>query len=245
MKNLVLLFFLFFSPLFAQEKAVIDLETLAYQRKETYSSGPYEKIIIYSMPRTASSLIYNLCRYLFEEDRFLSVAHHPFSKEKKVIKTHDHKNVKSLAPKNVLSIIPTRDPVQAALSKYRVMKEKPKDIPLWCKSQIKKERKFQKKVKKLEKAGCSILFISYEEIEKGVPYLLDKLENFFMIHFLKEDRQRLIDGYCKENVAKNISELTTFNSSLSLSGFHGNHIKKEEEKIPEEVLYWLKYYNNL
>lgn len=242
MKKLVFLFFFVLSQISAEENSSIDVETLAFQREHKYPTLGYKKIIIYSLPRTGSSLVYNLFRYLFEKEEKLSLPHQPFSNQKKVMKTHDQQNVRSLETSKTLCVVTTRDPIESALSLYRVQKEKIEGIPSWCKSQMKKHKKFGKKLKKLKKEGYSFLFISYDEIEKGIPFLLDKIEKEFAITISYNDRENLVHGYSKENVALQTQSLENFKNSFDLSGFHGNHIKKEEDPIPEEVVYWLKYY---
>ena len=216
MKRVLLLLCFLSIQTFAEEKEPLDVETLAFGREEVYPTLSYEKIIIYSLPRTGSSLVYNLFRYLFEKEEYLSLPHQPFSRQKKVMKTHDQKNVHSLKSKKTLCVVTTRDPIQSALSLYRVQKNKIQKISDWCQSQMKKQKKFQRKLKKLEKRGYHFFFISYDEIEQGIPYLLDKIEDQFHITISHADREKLIHGYSRENVAIQTQSLENFQSSFHL-----------------------------
>ncbi|HLB52599.1 MAG TPA: hypothetical protein VJK48_02680 [Chlamydiales bacterium] len=222
----------------------LDPENLPYSRTKMYSTGPYNKVVIYSAPRTGSSFVYNVFRYLFEEDKGLSLPHDPFHLGGKVRKTHDRKNVKALGKEGTLCIATIRNPIHASVSRYRTRKEPPQKLNDWCRSQISKQAKYLKRIEELKNEGYSVIVLKYEEIEGNFDALFSTIETQLFFTITDEDKERIRQGYSKENITKKLASLSNFQEALPLSGFHGSHISSQTYAPPEEVVHLLNVYRD-
>jgi hypothetical protein len=228
---------------------VLDLETLPSLRKERYAMGAYEKIIVFSASRTGSSLVYNVFRFLFEEEKNLSRNHSRFTRNAAVLKTHRFSDLKEMINNRVLYVVPIRDPLQASISTYRIRPKPPADIQQWCKWSVKSqaehlefaENLYRNNLKDRE-FGQDVLLIKYEDFDGNLDYLFSLIENYFSLSISEGDKDTMRMGYSRENVHSNIASLPNFREYLPISGFHGKHISLEKFTPPDEVLYWLNYY---
>lgn len=235
-----LVFFLFaLSPCFGD---FLDLEILPYSRTQCYSTTPYDHIIIYSAPRTGSSLVYNVFRYLFENEKDLALPHDPFQMEGKVHKTHDRKNIKKFQKKKTLCIVPIRDPIAASISKFRTLDTRPQNIQKWCRSQISKQGKYLQKIETLQNSGYHVLILKYEEIVNNFDALFNAIEKELSFSIADVDKEKIRLGYNKTNITKQLASLSSFQEALPLSGFHGNHISFKDYEPPKDLLHWLRVY---
>jgi len=80
--------FLFFMNATCQAQENYDVETLPTLRTQQYAAGTYKSIIIFASSRTGSSLVYNVFRFLFEDDSKLSAPHNIFDLNCRVLRTH-------------------------------------------------------------------------------------------------------------------------------------------------------------
>src|ERR1700722_9694212 len=99
---------------------IYDVETLPSLRTKQYSMAPYKKIIVFSAPRTGSSLTYNIFRFLFEDDSKIFSHHNAFSQDRLVLKTHIFSELDLVEEENVLYIFTIRNPLNASISNYRI-----------------------------------------------------------------------------------------------------------------------------
>ena len=202
----------------------------------------YKKIVIYSATRTGSSLVYNVFRFLFQNEASLSSRHDKFNLASSVLKTHNHKKLGVLRNHNVLYVVPIRDPLQASISMYRIYPRQTRDTQNYCKSLIDRQLIHLTIAEKLQGAGRDVVFLRYEDFENNVDYLIDFIENYFSISVFPLDKDRMKKGYDKENVYASTKNIPDFMNYLPISGFHGNHVTREKFTPPEDVLYWLNYY---
>ncbi|MBX9839653.1 MAG: glycosyltransferase family 77 protein [Silvanigrellaceae bacterium] len=229
-----------------QEKFVqnsLDVERLPECRTQQYSSSPIEQIIVFSAPRTGSSLIFNVLKYFFENKNSISLDHRQYHPSRKVFKTH-HTKYFDLCDKNTtLFIVPVRNPFDAALSHSRIGGGALLPDEERAQALINKQcdRFFYAKNKKKE--GFNVIFLRYEHFENNIKYLLHQIENIFSISIDEIDKKNILFGYSKENIAQAIKSLTGFQEFLPLSGFHGNHLASGDFSPSEEFLFWLKHYS--
>src|SRR5690606_9641364 len=99
---------------------LLDIEQLPKLRAGKYPLHKYQQIVIYSAPRTGSSLLYNVLRFLFEEDQFLNSPHNYFDAQKVVLKTHKNTDLSTLSKERILYIVPIRNPMNACISNHRI-----------------------------------------------------------------------------------------------------------------------------
>jgi len=231
----VLFLFFFLSKAYA----VLDVESLPLSRTCRYPIGPYEKMVVFSAPRTGSSLIYNLARFLFELPEGLNHPHDRFIKQKTVLKTHRYNEIKSLRGGKILYLVPIRDPLNAAVSTYRITTRPVEDEKNFCKFLIQTQARHLSFAEKLKGA---VLFIKYEDFENDLDSLIDFFERSFHISIDFHDRRLLKEGYSKNNIYNSVLGLKDFEEYLPLSGFHGKHVSLMEYKPSEQIIGWLSDY---
>jgi hypothetical protein len=223
----------------------LDVETLPHQRTQQYAKLPYEKIVVFSCPRTGSSLTYNVFRFLFEEEKCLSFAHNEFRMDRIVLKTHKIPEIKTLleSKENVLYVVTIRDPIQSSISIFRIRSQPPKDIQRFSKDVVKRQKKYANFIESLQQTGVPLLILKYEDLEKGqCRYLLDTIETHFHLCVSEQDAQTLEAGYSRKNIYDNIRSFSSFKEHLPISGFHGKHVSPNKFIPPPELLHWLDYY---
>ena len=235
------LFFLLTLSSFAFPHEVLDVERLPFLRTKQYAKAPYEKIVIFSGHRTCSSLLYNVFRFLFEEDEFLLLPHAPFYKEKTILKTHGSDHMELLKGTKFLTVVPLRHPINAAVSMCRFSSQGEIDLKEWAMHRIYHHANVLFFAEKLIEDGQDVLFFKYEEC-KELSKILDQIERWFSIVIAAEDRKTLERGLSKENVLANINSLYDSSEVLPLSGFHGRHIFQGKCGVPDELFFWLDYY---
>jgi hypothetical protein len=192
-------------------------------------------------------LIYNVFRFLFEEEHCLSFPVEEFDLCKSVYKTHRVLTIKAVKEKeeNILYVIPVRDPIQATISRCRIRSYPVKNIRTFCKNMINGYVTFFQCVEDLQEAGFPVVILKFEEIEKGqCRYLIDFIQTHFHLSIEEKDAQTLSAGFSRENIYDNIRSFSSFNEFLPISGFRGKHISLEPFIPPDELLYWLNYYSN-
>ena len=125
MKKLTHYFFLFFIFLnlntICHSKEIYDVEILPSLRSQQYPLNLNKKIIIFSAPRTGSSLTYNIFRFLFEDDSMIFSRHDDFNLDRFVLKTHRFEELKLINEENVTYIFTLRNPIHTCLSHYAVL----------------------------------------------------------------------------------------------------------------------------
>lgn len=238
-------FMVIFSFFIYSESTVMDVEKVHFGRTKEYSRHPYDKIVIFSAPRTGSSIVYNYFRFLFEDSAYLTLNHHDIIDERCVLKTHKIQEIKALQnkPEHTLYVVTIRDPIQASLSFFRVETE-PVTLPrMYCQKMMNMQLQYFQFLEKLQEEGYPVLVLKYEDfIQDPSRILCDQIESYFHFSILEQDRDLLKNGYSIENVRANISTLVNFNEFLPLSGFHGNHIAPSDWAAPASISYWMNFF---
>ena len=221
---------------------ILQIETLPRIRTQHYSIAPYRKVVIFSAPRTGSSLVYNVFRFLFEEEEQLSHAHDEFRPDCSVLKTHKSSDLDLLAERNVLYVVPIRNPIHAAVSTYRIRVNSVKDNEDFSAKNIGKQGRALRFADSMKEAGRSVVFIKYEDFSENLDALFARIEQCFQISIAPADKQTMLAAYKKENIYAAISALPNFQEYLPISGFHGKHVTIEKYTPSDNLLYWLDYH---
>ena len=244
MRKLFLLVFLscFSIALFAD---FLNVETLPRLRTLQYQKNPYDRIVVFSAPRTGSSVVYNVFRFLFEKKKALAFAHNDFRLDRSVLKTHNILKTENLQrrPEKTLYVVTIRDPIQSCLSTYRIRTKPIDDVQALCQFLVGRLVKYFTFIEQLQKSGCAVAILRYEDFEqRPSPFLCDFIESHFHLSISETDRRLLEIGYSRENISANTRSLADFREFLPLSGFHGKHVSSGPWTPPAEALYWINHF---
>ncbi len=205
------------------EEDFIDLHSFVKERTQQYPLKTCKKIYLNTPPRTGSTLVYNVLRFLFENDD-----HKPWDGNfwNLIVKSHGDPFLRS----DVIYITTIRDPVEACLSHYRVYCSKQgKILPIETLDQIVQgQQQSFKHLEKLVSNKMRVIILEYEEIVDNLGFLLAILENKFNITIDPRDKDFLQRALCKENVIRNAEKLHTFSLIDEFSLVHGSHIDRGE-----------------
>ena len=227
----------FFSLIHAQEP--FDIETLPKARTQQYPLDPYKKIVVFSAPRTGSSLVYNIFRYLFEDEKSLFYPYNEFNQNCLVLKTHKFNEVELLKNSNVLFVIVVRNPIDAIISNFRICPNKIDNIQSFVENKIQMHKNCLNFYQKLKRRKEDLIFLKYEDFEGEIEKLFDCIESHFGIQIHEKDKVIIEKRYGKTNVYASVQPLSNFKEYLPISGFHGSHVLLERYTPPEELIYWL------
>jgi len=219
----------------------LDVEKLPVYRSSQQPSA-FNKIVIFSAPRTGSSLVYNVFRFLFEDDSKLFSPHDVFDLSRKVLKIHRTHEIERLDDENVLYVFTIRNPVGACLSNYRICTREISNVKEFAEEVISRQADTLHCAEKLISKGKYVLFFNYENFTPNLTSFLEQLENQFTLSIPLEDKMLMLEGYSKENIYSCTKKLTNFAEYLPISGFHGDHVSLVKYKSPEEFVYWINYY---
>lgn len=227
-------------PCYAQ--SILDVETLPTLRTQQYSMNSYKKIVIFSGSRTGSSLIHNVFRFLFQNEKCLFVPHNEFNQDKYVLKTHRYIDIDSMDKNDVLYVVPIRHPLDACISACRIRSQPIANARDLCKDLMSRQIEHLKFAEKLKATGNHVIFLKYEDFTQDLSYLLDDIETLFSISIAATDKALIKAGYSKENIYFSIRSLPSFRECLPLSGFHGKHVSFGSFNPSDKVMYWLHYH---
>lgn len=222
-------------------ESVFDVESLPCRRTKQYQSGSLKNIVVFSAPRTGSSLIYNVFRFLFEDDSHLFADHHDFQHERVVRKTHKFSDL-NLENDAVLYIFPIRHPISACISNLRICPRPVINYRAFAQRLVKRHSDQLIMYENMHKNVLKPIMLKYEDFTDDFDYLFDLIEDYFSIEIDFHDKEVIKKGYSKENICLSTNMLMDFNGYLPVSGFHGKHIALEKFAPPDEFLYWLNFY---
>ena len=232
----VTFFLCFFLRVFADP---LDIETLPLLRLQQYSLAPYEKVIVFSPPRTGSMLTYNVMRYLFEDSQNLSCSHHQFNLQRLALKTHRFYEIQSADHVKALFVVTLRNPIDAIVSNFRICPNKPSNLRNFVQQKIQMHVDYLHFFEKLKREGNHFLFLKYEDFASSMDYLFERIETHVGIHIHEADKEIMRKGYGRENVRLSTESLANFSEYLPLSGFHGEHVLSDGYVPPKELMFWL------
>ena len=233
---------LIFMSILGHADEVLNLESLPTLRTKLYPLNPYKKIVVFSAPRTGSSLTYNVVRLLFQNESSILSRHDDWNQDCFVLRTHRFHELQLLEESNTLFIVTIRNPIDSVVSNYRINPSPIQNIHNFTKWLIHRYVEYIQFCENMKKEGRNVIFLRYEDFAENLDYLFDFIENHFSISIAEEDKALIRNGYGKENVYSSIEAFADFNGFLPISGFHGKHTTLEKYVPPEELLYWLNYY---
>lgn len=219
----------------------LDVETLPTLRTQQYVA-PYQHIVVFSAPRTGSSLVYNVFRFLFEHDAQLLSPHTAFDLNNRVLKTHAFEVLHQFNPSHVLYIYPMRNPLTASISNLRIYRRTIPNFQKFAREMIHNQMHYLSLSEKLEEEGRIVWRLRFEDFNNNLEYLFKYIEAKLQIRFQPQDKELMQKGYCKESIISNVKHIDSFKNYLPIAGFHGQHIDVSGYKPPREFLYWLRVY---
>lgn len=222
---------------------VYDVETLPILRTKAYLPGNYKRIVVFSAPRTGSSLIYNVFKFLFEEDSKLSAPHDHFEWDRIVRKTHSFDQINSLDKRDSLCVFTFRHPFYAGISNYRVQSNNEIDYRRLAQGFVSWHYNYLCFSEKMENHGLNILRLKYEEFANNLDALFSRIESYFHFSIDPADKELMRKGYSKANIEACTQDLKDFSVYFPISGFHGQHVGAQGYVPPKEYLLWLKVYS--
>lgn len=229
----------FLVEVFSQE--MLDVETLPHFRSQQYSMEPYQKIVVFSAPRTGSSLIYNVFRFLFEDEAKLDAHHHDFDLNRRVLKTHRVIDLDQVEQEeNVLYIFAIRNPFLACVSNYRISPRVIQYKQSYVEDLLNRHRDALLLSEKMEAEGKKVVRLFYEHFADHVESIFDFIETHFSLAISDGDKQWMKRGYSKENIYLCTQHFANFDGFLPISGFHGLHINLKGYTPPRSILYWIE-----
>ncbi len=244
MLRLTLLFIFFILTL--QSEEYVDINAQISLRTQQYSTGSYEKIIVSSPPRTGSTLVFNVLRFLFEDQAvFDQSTYNKKISNAKVEKTHTI----SYPKENQFVFIPIRNPIDACYSNYRIFHKDRHILEVleeitepYIQSLI-----FIESLNKYPNVVC----IKYEDFLDNFDYLFDLIEKIFSITIHDYDKNLIAHALSKENVLANIQQYPSFNEYHPATHLHGEHIdlkvtpQKAQDRIKARIREKLKPYEEV
>jgi hypothetical protein len=236
MKVLVILVCFFWGGLWGES---LNIEMLPTLRTQQYPLGSWRKIVVFSAPRTGSSLIYNTFRYLFEDQSNIFCFHNEFNLNRFVLKTHKFNELNLLKDFKVLFVVTIRNPINSIISNFRICPHKIENIRNFVENKIQMHKDYLRFYEKLKLSGNNVIFLKYEDFENNMECLFELIESHFKLQINEEDKHIVKRGYGKENVSLSIEGFSDFKEWLPISGFHGSHIMTDTYVPPEELIYWL------
>lgn len=154
-----ILWILVFFASCASAQDFLDVETLSTLRTRQYPLNPFQKVVVFSAPRTGSSLVYNVFRYLFENENYLLFPHNQFDLNRFVLKTHNFGESSLLIGSNVLFIVTLRNPIQAAISYVRICPRKTDNLQNFLERLMRKHAEYVTFCEALQESGLSLIHI--------------------------------------------------------------------------------------
>lgn len=208
--------------IFSNEQSV-DLRTFLKTRTQQYPFAQETKIYLSTPPRTGSTLVYNVLRFLFEPEN-----HNNWEMNASNLITKNHET--NLVPKDGLFVFTMRNPVEACMSHYRVCcSDQNAILPLKILDEIlKMQVNSLRYLNKLISKNKKVLVLKYESFVDNFDSLFESIENSFRINISLTDKDIIKSALNKENVSKHIEGFSSFSQYDELSLFHGLHINHGE-----------------
>lgn len=203
----------------------IDIATSIELRTQQYTLNKYEKIILLSPYRTGSTYIYNILRYLFENNEHKYSPHWGQDHELRKVCKHHSLNFDN---DNSFFFITIRNPLDSCVSLYRVLSESHSNN---SSEKISIIDIVEQQVSLLYEVDSVFQFyqnfhiLYYEDFIDNLDYIYEVIETSLAIKIDNFDKEFLKKVMNRENVIANIKKFPTFNESDPSSLLHGNHIQ--------------------
>lgn len=197
------------------------LTTLYKNRTKQYSMSGYRQFVMQSYPRTGSTLVFNILKYLFEDvDKMHvspSILNIKKKKSNKILKTH--RNIKLKNP-NTLYFCSIRHPVDAIYSMFRTTKIKPSKN---LKNSIEEYIDSLNLIESLLEEN-RVVVLKYENFTKDMDYIFHVIEEHLSIEIDDIDKKILYEELRVDKVKKYTKNLRSFGEYDQVTQYHGEHI---------------------
>lgn len=233
MKTAKLIFFIFValssSIICTANESALDISNFYGLRTKQYSLGNVDQIIQFSPPRTGSTLLFNILKFLFENEQYLQSTSIGLveSLPQNVIKTHD---LLGTYPNNAFFFVTIRHPIPSILSIFRVLNSplNDKTIRTHLQNYIRRLNEIDRLIRK----GKNVVVLRYEEFSVDMNYIFQAIEKGLSLEIHEQDKELMRTYLSKENVQNYIQQFQSFNE-YDGTHFHGNHIT-DDMNYPSE-----------
>lgn len=229
---------------------------MADYRKKQYPLHNYSYIIVCTPYRTGSTLLFNVLRFLFEKESYLSKkADFVFpgkNLDKNYIVHKAHTYPSNLNSTFVISSI--RNPFDACISRYKFYRNKNVSKKHFFNMEIKDYvHDYINQLKELEKFSYynkNLYVFKYEEFNNDLDFLLIELEKIFSISIDNKDKKTIKNLFSKENMNANSEKHCKFFTYDKQSLLFQNHVDTnfyvyEQETLKKFHSYLMNYKNYL
>lgn len=204
----------------------IDLSQLHLSRIKQYDIGHYDNITLYSPHRTGSTVVYNVLRYLFEDDDIMDILGYYFRKKKnllanKVCKTHFFWPCEQ---DNTCIVSTIRHPLDTIVSRMRISPKDRSDQAI--NKLIRDYFTSWTNIRRLQSYGKKVIVLQYEDFEDNLDAIFSRLEEQLSINIEEQDKANLKNALSRENVQDYIQKFSSF-SKKDITHLHGNHIESD------------------
>jgi hypothetical protein len=220
----------------------ININICCSMRTQQYPIGKYSNIYVVSPHSSGSTLLFNVLRILFENQRN--------SPDDPLHQLVDKMHELSLMKRNALYFSTVRNPLDICYSKYRIdCGRAQKRLPLsHIKSIVEEEVECFKLIDSLKQQNANLIELKYEDFVNNLDYLFNTIEKHFSFVIDESDKSLIKEAMSKKNVMENIRELADSSVYFLESYFHGHHIdqgefsKEDQVMIKKEIVADLKEY---
>jgi len=220
-----------------------SLPDALFSRTQQYPTK-YKKIIIDTIPRTGSIVLYNVLRFLFEDEKYLGMNYLNFHMNTRldavILFGHRCSDLVQDNPKHIY-ISSIRDPEDLIFSFVRVnysrdQSPRPLKEVIWSCGNCALANWEQLDLKKQRLNNFH--FLSFREFNKDLNKLLDTIESIFEVNIDIRDRLLICSCFSKSAIQDYLIRrgLFSFSEVDDLTAFHGAHvdslsISKQDEAI--------------
>jgi len=197
--------------------------------KPIISDANIKKIIVFSPPRTGSTLVYMVLQYLFE-----TTLGNWISPKRLVLKAHELKHclgrLRTFPQCHV--VITIRDPLEAYLS--RLLIEERMDTKKALNLSKELAIHYNEVHYFIQKRSNEKLHVfRYEDFENDLDKLLSDIEDGFSVSIPPEKKIAIKTFFSKETIQEKIKKYKNFRQYDSCTGLHGNHIATHKPTLSE------------
>lgn len=226
--------FLIVLPLQNFGEEFLDLENLPKLRTKQYDLK-CEEVFVFTPYRTGSTLLYNFCRFLFENEDYLEKNHTQDNNLGIVKKTHEINDLSTGTSSNFVIFTILRHPKESCQSWLRVNKPSPEHSEIWISSYFANYIEILNTLKELISNNQNVTIFNYDTITSDYSLFFKKIHEKFNVNIDLSDQAVLIKGLEKKNVFNNTLKVSDFSDYLVSSGFHGNHVALDKYEISDEI----------
>ena len=243
MRKILLLACILISDIYCVSDTNINIENCALYRTQKYPLKNNKKIHLITPPRTGSTFVFNVLRFLFEEDDVISkkVVLYLARPDQNVIKNHSFKRWNE----NTELIVSTiRNPIDSCFSLVVFLQNR-KGLKISQNNHLTSEikRLVKHTMNIWEQLGIisetyPISFLKYEDFNDNLGRLFNILEKNMAINIHTKDKFLIEQNFSKASVKKYLKENETKKQNkelVELTGFSHTHVEGYNYLSPMEI----------